>query len=439
MTICLIIWLLIFSFACWRKLGYGIYLVVFTLPCYLLRFKIFGIPTTVLELEIYILFLTWLIKSLKFKIRILTNWRNRASLSEILGAFKIQKFSIPIIPIGFILLGAVLSTIFSSDLRTSMGILKGWFFDPLIFAFMVFKTLKTKEQIKNILSWLAASGAGVGAIGFFYYFSGNLTFDGRLKVFYLSPNHLAMYLAPCLLTAYYLLTVSQRKILKFLWLIGTILMSVAVYFSYSYGAWSGILFASLFLVVTNFADRRNLSLLKKVFGLAGLIVLTFLLVYFQQDSPKFKNLVESSRSSFYSRMIVWQVAWEIGKDYPFFGIGPGLFQKFYLDYQRYFPPYLEWAVPQPHNLFLAFLVQTGIIGFAGFIWLLIWFFRSGFRRITTRINADISLVLMSLMVYTLIHGLVDTTYWKNDLSLVFWLTIALMALTAKLTPNNRSN
>jgi len=28
-------------------------------------------------------------------------------------------------------------------------------------------------------------------------------------------------------------------------------------------------------------------------------------------------------------------------------------------------------------------------------------------------------------MYILIHGLVDTTYWKNDLSIIFWLVIVL--------------
>ena len=28
------------------------------------------------------------------------------------------------------------------------------------------------------------------------------------------------------------------------------------------------------------------------------------------------------------------------------------------------------------------------------------------------------------MIYILIHGLVDTTYWRNDLAVVFWMIIA---------------
>ena len=45
---------------------YGVYLVVFCLPLYLVRFEIFNIPTTVLELMIYALFVFWLFKGFKF-------------------------------------------------------------------------------------------------------------------------------------------------------------------------------------------------------------------------------------------------------------------------------------------------------------------------------------------------------------------------------------
>lgn len=134
--------------------------------------------------------------------------------------------------------------------------------------------------------------------------------------------------------------------------------------------------------------------------------------------------------------MVWQSAILIIKDNPIFGIGPGMFQEYYLNYQRYFSPYLEWAVPQPHNLFLAFWLQTGIIGMAGFLFLIFWFFGHGFTLILRRIHADIVLALMSIMVYTLIHGLLDTTYWKNDLSVIFWLIIISMVFIKKISLKN---
>lgn len=142
--------------------------------------------------------------------------------------------------------------------------------------------------------------------------------------------------------------------------------------------------------------------------------------------------------------MIWQAALKIGQDHWLLGIGPGLFQKYYLDYQKYFPvPYLEWAVPQPQNLFLAWWLQTGLLGLMGFLWLLVNFFRwalAAWRQKkpsffplsgTSEGRQPLALVLMAVMIYILAHGLVDTTYWKNDLALIFWVVMALSCVVSR--------
>lgn len=119
-----------------------------------------------------------------------------------------------------------------------------------------------------------------------------------------------------------------------------------------------------------------------------------------------------------ARVEIWQKAWQVFKTNPILGIGPGTFGD-------YFPPYPEWGVPQPHNLYLAFLLQTGILGFIGFLWLIVWFYKNGINLPAGKAG-NLNIILISIMSYILIHGLVDTTYWKNDLSIIFWLMIGLM-------------
>jgi len=112
--------------------------------------------------------------------------------------------------------------------------------------------------------------------------------------------------------------------------------------------------------------------------------------------------------------MIWNAAGEMLKDSPIIGIGPGTFQQVYLEYQsRFSVPYLEWAVPQPHNTFLAFYLQTGLVGFAGFILILFWLFK--------RARADD--IVFLFLVYFLVHGMIDTLYWKNDLALIFALVL----------------
>jgi putative inorganic carbon (HCO3(-)) transporter len=380
-----------------KIINFNIYLIVFSLPLYLVHFKISWVPFNLLEIMIYILFGLWLFFGV----------RNRQILNS--------KFQIPILLIFF---GATISTIFSTDLETSAGIWKGWFLAPLLFFVAVINQIKTKNQIKNIFISLFSSGAIVGLLALFYWLNNNLTYDGRLRAFYLSPNHLAMYLSPILILSLYLYFVFKNNIFKIILFVSYCLLFIVIYLTYSYGAWLGLLGALVFLLGAGLLKgflKEKKSFLYLVGFVFLLIILGFLL---QIPSQKFQGILDLSYPSLKSRLVIWQSAWEIIKDHPLIGIGPGMFQKYYLDYQSRFAPYPEWAVPQPHNLFLAFWLQVGLLGLVGFIWLLVQFFRS----LTPK---KLSIILMATIVSILIHGLVDTTYWKNDLSVIFWLIIAL--------------
>jgi len=172
---------------------------------------------------------------------------------------------------------------------------------------------------------------------------------------------------------------------------------LSIFFTHSYGAWLGIIAAIGFgLFIYLFKLKRNSAWVILILAL----ILILFLGYFA---------LTQRQASFDARLIIWQKAWEVFMAHPILGIGPGTFGNYL----------------QPHNIFLAFLLQTGIIGFIGFLLLLIQFFRMGIRN---RESGIINIILVSIMVYILIHGLTDTTYWKNDLAVVFWLIVGLTAV-----------
>lgn len=154
---------------------WGIYLVVFCLPLYLVRFSILNIPTNVLELMVGILFILWLIKGgfKKFKKLLASN------------------YSLLIATI-LILIGDSLTTALSWDLRTSAGIWKSWFVVPLVFFIILITTIKSK-QIKGVFWAFILSVFIVAVISLIQW---NFDSLGRLQGIYTSPNYLAMYLAP---------------------------------------------------------------------------------------------------------------------------------------------------------------------------------------------------------------------------------------------------
>jgi O-antigen ligase len=70
----------------------------------------------------------------------------------------------------------------------------------------------------------------------------------------------------------------------------------------------------------------------------------------------------------------------------------------------------------PHNLFLAIWLSTGIAGLVIFIFIL----ASIFKRLFTS-DSRLRSYFVAAIVAILIHGVFDTTYFKNDLAALFWL------------------
>lgn len=461
--------LILFGYLAWRKSLWGVYAVIFSLPLYFWKFNLLSIPFTALEAMIYILALIFLIKtglirlahllaktcvlcSIYVYIRLAQSLGFSSTCTQINKSYKKQldgsdffrqKFiANPLLFLGIVLFfsGAIIATIISSDMRVSAGILKGWFFAPFIFFLLFIITVKKIDEMRRALSVLAFSGVLVALVAFIYLFVpeyAGVTYDERLRAFYLSANHLAMYLAPALIIVFgiwYLASSNKKNTFDYLLMFLAILIPFLL--TYSYGAWLGVFAAIIFILG---ADCRLGNKKKSNFIYAAILLVILAGIMFSQaNSDKFKNIINFTYPSVSSRAIIWNVAGDILKEHWLLGIGPGTFQDYYMKKQADHPPYPEWAVPQPHNIFLAFWLQTGLLGLIGFLMILVWFFKAGFGILKNNVlirsdNPRIviagiatAVICLAIMMYILVHGLVDTTYWKNDLALIFWLLIGVI-------------
>jgi putative inorganic carbon (hco3(-)) transporter len=380
-----------------------IYFTIFILPAYLMRFSFFGMPTNILEVAILFVFILWIFQ--------------KGYINIYLEPYK--KY---IIPLAFIAIGLILSVLVNKNYAAGLGIIKGWFFFPILFVFLASQIIK-KEKLINVFLALYLSAFFVSVVAIFYLILGALTYDGRLQAFFNSPNYLAMYLAPALI-------VLQVKSLKFppkadqplaekiIFLISGIIILATFYFTYSYAAWISV--ALSLIVVTIFKNKKVIKNKTTVI----LLLMIILLFSVQANSEKSLNLINYNRSSLDSRMMIWRSAGKMLKENWVFGIGPGSFQNKYLEYQKYYPLYLEWAVPHPHNLYLAFWLYGGILSFAGFLWFLVLWFKDALKRD----DSVIKYISLGIMLYILIHGLADTTYFKNDLAILFWSSLLMLKM-----------
>jgi putative inorganic carbon (hco3(-)) transporter len=368
-------------------------------PFYLIKISVFGLPTNVFEIIAVAALL------LDFP-----QWKN----------IELQKFwrenKLLCWGILFILLGITSSLLYNKTYAVSFGILKSWFLLPIAFSFVLFSNLKNRGDALFVLKSIYYSIFIIALIGLFYKLVHLVTFDNRLQAFYNSPNYLAMFLAPGIfLGLYFLRTQAKNSRWKYFSIASLLIIAFALYLTYSYAAWIAI--------ATSFAIWFFISRIKNYgkYILTAATICIFLFVT-QLSSPKFSDLINKDpRSSFASREMIWQSSLKILTDSPFFGIGAGNFQAKYLDYQKYFPLYLEWAVPQPHNIFFAFWLQAGLIGLLGFMTVIFCIFSTLAKLIKKRRDTDLAFALSAVFAYILVHGLVDTTYWKNDLAFLFWI------------------
>lgn len=362
---------------------------------------------------------------------------------------RIQKLPASImVSITLLILGLVTSALSAGMTSRQLGIIKSWFFFPMLFGWLLFQIQQPQPVVSEaqpetivitprtlLLTWYATL-VGVSCVALVYFFQGDLTYDDRLKAFYLSPNYLALFIFPGVILGWYFIherleffrqpahhTQASARFYLAVICLSWIFVCTALYLTLSYT----IITASLigFFITLFLTSKRSYFTRITLFSLCIACISLFLL--FQMHGQKFSDLIHLySRSSLASRIMIWQSSWKMITDHPLLGIGPGNFQTTYLAYQQYFPTYLEWAVPHPHNLYLSFWLQTGIIGLIGFILLVVFWTRGILRAHTTRTQkVSLSWILIGILITLLCIGLLDTPYWKNDLAYTFWLLIAL--------------
>ncbi len=364
------------------------------LPLYLVKFIFLDIPLNLLEIMILAALGWWL-------------WEKKFGNPEWKSFLKNNKTLLGLVDI--ILLSLLLSTFLSGNLKIGLGIIKGWFILPLILAIISVDIFRN-EKIRA-LEFFYGGAVGVAVLALLSYSFNQITYDGRLAGIFNSPNYLAMYLAPAIIVGAVLFQENRKN-----YALSLAIISLALYLTYSFTAWAAVVAVLAGLFFLSGQQRKNKKLL------AGILILGGLVFLLQTKTVKLNALLDlNARSSLVSRSMIWESAGKIITDNPFWGIGAGNFQEKYLEYQKYFPPYLEWAVPHPHNLYLAFYLYSGITGLVSFLLLIfIWI-----KKIILQKKGAVFLMAIGIIIYFLLHGLADTTYFKNDLAVIFWLAFFL--------------
>lgn len=407
-----------------------IYATLLATPFYLVHLAIWGIPSNIMEIMVLFSFL-------------FSFWNKKIEFDEKIYQ-KIKPYFWPII---ILLSSLLISAFLNPNPKTELGIIKGWFIIPLLFSWVIIREIDSRKKVEKALHYLYFGIFSVGLIGLFYLWSRHLTYDSRLQAFYLSPNYLAMFLAPGIFIGKYFLETNLKNLFQhhyekkdpglFFSFFSLMTILITFYFTSSYATWISVIGSLLLLELI----RSGKKLFRSKYFFAFILFFA-ILIAFQTSQKKFHSFFSlGEKSSLTSRIAIWKASESILADNIIVGIGPGNFQEKYLEYQKFFPPYPDWAVPQPHNLYLAFWLQGGILGIFGFLLLITLWIKNSLKFSLKQKNGlqPLFSIILGIIFYILLHGLVDTPYWKNDLALIFWAIFVLGIIMTKEKKELKSN
>lgn len=316
---------------------------------------------------------------------------------------------------GALIIGAIASYMANPETLAGLGQIKSFFFFPLLLALFILPSLRERENRNVLLSHMRLMMLVVATAALLTLFFGGMTYDYRLHAWFQSPNLLALFLLPGSVLWWARIVMKDRA--SGLDFAAWIIIATALLLTRSYGSiFAGIL-SGAYLILR---FRAKIRVNRKIYIFAAIALIVFGIV--EMGTRKGEMIFSwNERSSGESRMMIWRSAEKMIRDHPIIGIGPGRFQEIYLEYQRFYPPYLEWAVPHPHNLFLSFWLSAGALGAGSLLWLALFLIRT-FRQSVTMSKEKT--LISALFISFFAAGLFDVPYFRSELCILFWMYLA---------------
>lgn len=410
----LFILLIPFAFLVCFKPKYALWLILILIPTYQIKGIIYNIPVTFLELMILILVLIYCLKNIK-------------RIKELIQNLKDWQW-----PILIWLIIATLAIFISPDLRAGAGVWKAYFIEPILLLVIFLDLIKNKRDLKLILSAFIFSALTVSIYALYQKFVSQGIWSTevwgqpqilRITSFFPHPNFLGLYLGPLIILGLgQIFSFKNRKILVSSSILFFGICFLSLIFARSEAAILAVLIGLLFIgLIIKSSQKYTL----------GILAIILLLVFiFPVSRNYFFQKVGLQDLSGQLRFNIWQGAVDLIKEKPILGAGLDGYERLAFDYQkRFYDSHTGELIsvethPYPHNLYLTLWLELGLLGLIVFIWMLIKFFKQGFKQLDKK-NVIISTSIMAAMIVIIIHGLADTPYFKNDLSVLFWLIIGL--------------
>ena len=303
--------------------------------------------------------------------------------------------------------------------------------------FAVLLGVQTRRQAYHVVGAVLASSLLVSAYGIYQYFHGVAmltsewvdvaqfpTLKTRAFSTLQNPNLLAAFLLMVMSLAGGIFFSTQRLRIRLpLLLVGAVAL-LCLIFTYSRGAWVSLV---VITVICGFLfSRRLLWVLGPALGIIG---------FFARDLvvARVASIFNPTDTSATLRMALWESTWSMIADHPVTGIGWGAYQFVYPAYD-FFIQDPGTIIFHAHNLYLNIAAELGLPGIALFLLALLAHVAIGFRVLRqTRLPEQRGIVmgLIAVVIGVLVNGMTDFALFNIEISMLFWLFVALIAVLAR--------
>jgi O-antigen ligase len=207
------------------------------------------------------------------------------------------------------------------------------------------------------------------------------------------------------------------------WLTG--LLGLAA--TFTRGAWLGFAAGAVTLALL---VRRGRGLL-----LVGLVALTLAALFGPTEvRQRARSMADPAETTIRERLYIYRSGFQMWRDYPLFGAGPGAVRRLYEQYGA--PERIERRTSHLHNTPLQILVERGPLALAGWVWLWVAFYGetiARLRRLPAARVRERSVVVGALAAITgfLVAGLSEYNFGDSEVVMVAWAVAALPYVVAR--------
>lgn len=328
---------------------------------------------------------------------------------------------VPLFAFAFFILIALLASALNPPTMAKFPRILLW--GCCVFSGMLLSYLVPRHR--NAYFWAtfaAIAGSLAVACAVYGYDAPRLWQEDRLKLFAIHPSRLALYCAACFFYLLYRAIAAERRE-ALVAMAGALLMLFLVYKTNTRGNFL-MLPVGIFCMAVTFPRRYWKRFVAAVL-LSVLVSGGFL--WATKDSQSTARLASAVTSlhadrTFKSRLPIWEAGWAAFTQAPLIGHGIQSYRSLHAAYLeankadwdlRYKDSY-EPSVKQAHNLILGRLVETGLLGTAGFL-----IFYCGAIAAALRGSAENRWIIAPLVFYMAMSMLDDGLFRMNDAFILF--------------------